>query len=231
MDTEKLRKELFLIQDPSYKAFHAKLIPNISPELIIGIRTPVLRRYAASFSHADAIQFMRELPHKYYEENNLHAFLIERMYYFDEVIEALDAFLPFVDNWATCDSMRPAALTKNKPRLLKKIDEWIKSEHTYTVRYAIEMLMCHYLDDGFCTEYADKVAAVKSDEYYINTMIAWYFATALAKQYDAVLPYIEQQRLPKWAHNKAIQKAIESLRITDSQKEYLKTLKIKSDDA
>ncbi len=225
MNIERLHKDLYLMQDTDYKAFHARLIPNIDPDRIIGIRTPVLRKFATTFSEKEATEFMRELPHKYYEENNLHAFLIEHISDFDKTIYEIDRFLPYVDNWATCDSMRPAVLATDKERLLAKIREWLKSEHTYTVRYGIEMLMCHYLDDDFEIEYADAVSNINSDEYYINMMIAWYFATALAKKFDAIIPYIEQRRLPRWTHNKAIQKAIESLRITDKQKDCLKQLK------
>ncbi len=225
MDKLKLHNQLFQMQDKKYKSFHERLIPNIEPDLIIGIRTPALRKFAATFSHKEAVEFMSNLPHKYYEENNLHAFLIERNGYFDETVAAIDAFLPYVDNWATCDSMRPAVLAKNKAKLLVKIREWLASSYTYAVRYGIEMLMCHYLDEDFSTDYADAVASIRSDEYYINMMVAWYFATALAKQFDAIIPYIEQRRLPKWTHNKSVQKATESLRITDKQKVYLKQLK------
>ena len=225
MNTELLHRQLFMMQDNEYRKFHERLIPNISPDRIIGIRTPVLRRFAATFSQKEAAQFMQILPHKYYEENNLHACLIERIGDFDATVNAIDAFLPYVDNWATCDSMRPTVLAKHKDKLLTKIYEWMASPHIYAVRYGIEMLMCHFLDDDFKVKYAVSVAEIKSDEYYISMMVAWYFATALAKQYDAILPYIENRCLPQWTHNKAIQKAIESRRISDKQKEYLKRLK------
>ena len=220
-----MHKELFLMQDKEYKVFTQRLIPNIKPDLIIGIRTPVLRRFAASFSKSEALEFMQNLPHRYYEENNLHAFLIERIGDYDETVAELERFLPFVDNWATCDTMRPKVLVKHKTELLIKIDRWLSSTHVYAVRYAIELLMCYYLNGDFKAEYADRVAAVESEEYYINMMIAWYFATALAKQYDSVLPYIKERKLSKWSHNKAIQKAIESHRISVCQKNYLRTLK------
>lgn len=226
MNVNTLREQLFSMRDEKYRAFHSKLIPNINPDLIIGIRTPILREFARRFANsADASDFLNALPHRYYEENNLHAFLIEQIGDFDDTVRALDKFLPYVDNWATCDSMRPAVFCKNKSRLLKKTGEWISSEHVYTVRYAIEMLMCHFLDSDFRSEYADMVAAIQSNEYYINMMIAWYFATALAKQYGTILPIIEQRRLSQWVHNKAIQKAIESRRISNEQKVYLRTLK------
>ena len=168
---------------------------------------------------------MKVLPHKYYEENNLHAFLIEQIRDYDECIAALNAFLPYVDNWSTCDSLRPRVLKKEPLRLLARIDDWLDSEHTYTVRFAIQLLMLYYLDDCFDTEFLERVAAIKSDEYYVNMMIAWYFATALAKQYDATLPYLTEKSLSPWVHNKTIQKATESYRITKEQKQYLRSLK------
>ena len=170
---------------------------------------------------------MKILPHKYYEENNLHGFLIETMKDYNQVIAALDAFLPYVDNWATCDLMSPKIFKKHLPELREQIQVWMASSHTYTIRFGIEMLMSFYLDEQFQPEYLDWVADVQSEEYYVNMMIAWYFATALAKQYDAALPYIQQHRLEPWTHNKAIQKAIESYRITDEQKDYLRSLKVK----
>ena len=214
------------MQDLKYKSFHSKLIPNINPELVIGVRTPELRRFAKTLDKEQVKSFMSELPHKYYEENNLHAFLIEQIKDFYECIAALNDFLPFVDNWATCDMMRPKVLKKYLPELLDQIKIWIESADTYTVRFALEMLMCYYLDDEFKSEYLELAASVKSEEYYVKMMIAWFFATALTKQYNMALPYIENKCLDNWVHNKAIQKAVESYRITKEQKDYLKTIKL-----
>lgn len=221
-----VQKELFNLQDEAYKKFHSKLIPNVSADLIIGVRTPALRKFAKDFSkHECANEFLNSLPHKYYEENNLHGFLIEQIKDYDTLTKRLDEFLPYVDNWATCDLMRPKIFKKNKDRLIEKIDEWIDSDNTYMKRFAIEMLMTFYLDEDFKLEYAQKVATVKSEEYYVNMMIAWYFATALAKQYESIIPFIEGKKLEKWVHNKTIQKAVESYRITNEQKVYLRSLK------
>ncbi len=225
---EQIRSDLFALQDKAYRDFHSKLIPSVNPENIIGVRTPVLRKYAKQLSKTpQAEEYLKLLPHKYYDENNLHGFLIEDIKDYDAVITALDAFLPYVDNWATCDMMSPKFFQKHLPELLVKIREWITSDHTYTIRFGIGMLMKYYLDEAFSSEYPDMVAAVRSEEYYVNMMIAWYFATALTKQYDAVLPYLENHRLSRWTHNKAIQKAIESYRITAGQKVYLRSLKMK----
>lgn len=221
-----VQKELFNLQDEAYKKFHSKLIPNVSADLIIGVRTPALRKFAKDFSkHEYANEFLNSLPHKYYEENNLHGFLIEQIKDYDTLTKRLDEFLPYVDNWATCDLMRPKIFKKNKDRLIEKIDEWIDSDNTYMKRFAIEMLMSFYLDEDFKLEYAQKVATVKSEEYYVNMMIAWYFATALAKQYESIIPFIAGKKLEKWVHNKTIQKAVESYRITNEQKVYLRSLK------
>lgn len=220
---------LFELQDLQYRDFQCRLMPTVNPETVIGVRTPDLRKFAKEVSKTpDAAEFLKILPHKYYEENNLHAFLIETIKDYSRVIVALDDFLPYVDNWATCDQMKPRAFAKHLPELYKKIKEWIKSDHTYTIRFGIEMLMNFYLDEHFDLEQLELVAGIRSEEYYVNMMIAWYFATALAKHYDAVLPYIERQSLDTWTHNKAIQKAIESYRITDKQKMYLRTKKVKS---
>ena len=223
-----ITEKLFEMQDIQYRDFHARLVPTVSSDKIIGVRTPVLRGFAKELFKTElAEKFLEELPHKYYEENNLHAFLIEQIKDYDTCIEKLNRFLPFIDNWATCDSLRPKIFKKNTAVLTGEIRQWLRSEKTYTVRFGIEMLMTFYLDDNFSEEYPAMVCAVKSDEYYINMMQAWYFATALAKRYDEILPYIQQCRLEKQTHNKAIQKAIESFRITDEQKRYLKSLKIK----
>ena len=223
-----LQKQLFALQDVSYRDFHSRLMPNIDKETIIGIRTPVLRKFAKEMAKAgDYEAFLDELPHTFYEENNLHGFLLEDGKDYDETVDRIEQFLPHVDNWATCDMMNPKIFKKHLPKLLTKIRKWLGSEHTYTVRFAIDMLMIYYLDEAFSPEYLEWVAAVKSDEYYVKMAVAWYFQVALAKQYDAALPYIERKRLEDWTHNKAIQKAIESYRITEEQKAYLRTLKKK----
>ncbi|MBQ3007632.1 MAG: DNA alkylation repair protein [Clostridia bacterium] len=225
--TEKIiRDRLFEMQDAEYRDFHSRLMPTVKKELIIGVRTPDLRKFANEISGSPlADEFMKILPHKYYEENNLHAFLIEKINDFNLCAAELDRFLPFVDNWATCDMIRPKIFKKHLPELLEKIKTGIESENTYTVRFAIEMLMCYYLDEAFDISYPAAVAQICSDEYYIKMMQAWYFATALAKQYDSVIPYLEQNRLDADTHNKTIRKAIESYRITDEKKKYLRTLK------
>lgn len=231
MDTleKRVQTALFGLQDLEYKAFQSRLMPTIDPDRIIGIRTPQLRKFAKEFiKTGDAAAFLEILPHTYYEGNNLHGFLIESMKDFDQTITALDAFLPYVDNWATCDLIAPKIFKKYPQELFEKIKQWIASGQTYTIRFGIGTLMRFYLDEQFQSEYPALVAAVHSEEYYVNMMIAWYFATALAKQYDAILPYFQQRMLDPWTHNKAIQKAIESYRITEEQKVYLRTLKVKS---
>ena len=223
-----ITERLFALQDKKYRDFHAKLLPNVNPESIIGVRTPDFRKLAKElFKNPDTSEFLDALPHKYYDENNLHAALIEQIKDYDECIAQIERFLPYVDNWATCDIMSPKVFKKHTDELLVPIRRWLASEHTYTIRFGIEMLMSYYLDDKFKPEYFDYVAVLRSEEYYVNMMIAWYFATALAKQYDSALPYIEQHKLAVWTHNKAIQKSCESYRITDEQKAYLRTLKIK----
>ena len=223
-----VQTQLWTMQDLKYRDFQCKLMPTVAMDTVIGVRTPELRKFAKEFSEKpEANEFLKILPHKYYEENNLHGFLIETIKDYDRVITELDAFLPYVDNWATCDLMRPKIFQKHLEELLGKIKEWIHDDHTYTIRFGIEMLMSFYLDEQFCPEFLELVSYVQSEEYYVNMMVAWYFATALAKQYDDTLPYIEQHRLSKWTHNKAIQKAVESYRISDGQKTYLRTLKVK----
>lgn len=220
--------KLFELQDLSYRDFHSKLMPTVQKEKIIGVRVPKLRKFAKEFAkREEAKKFLKILPHKYYEEDNLHAFLIEQIKDFDECISALDDFLPHIDNWATCDMITPKIFRNNTEKLLPKIEEWLISDYTYQVRFAICTLMKFYLNENFDESYLSLVAKVKSNEYYINMMIAWFFATALAKQWDKAVPYIENKFLDKWTHNKAIQKALESYRITKEQKEYLKTLKLK----
>ncbi len=228
MITEEIQKELFEQQDEKYRDFQAKLIPTAAPESVIGVRTPALRKIAKQYAKKDDIdEFLSVLPHKYFDENQLHAFILSEFKDYGRCIALVDAFLPYVDNWATCDQMSPKIFKKHRTELLLHIEKWLNSTETYTIRFAIGMLMEHFLDEDFDEVYLEKVAAVRSEEYYINMMKAWYFATALAKQYDATIPYIEGQKLDKWSHNKAIQKSIESYRITPEQKEYLKTLKIK----
>lgn len=222
-----VQARLFAMQDLPYRDFQCRLMPTVAAEAVIGVRTPELRAFAKAFSKTpEAAEFLASLPHRYYEENNLHGFLIAAMRDFDRVVAALDAFLPYVDNWATCDLIQPKVFQKHLPELLAPIRRWLASGETYTVRFGMEMLMTLYLDDAFRPEYLDWVAGVESGEYYVNMMAAWYFATALAKQYDAALPYIQDRRLPPWTHNKTIQKAIESYRISNEQKAYLRTLKV-----
>ena len=225
---EDIQRRLFELQDLKYKEFSSKLMPTVNPQTVIGVRTPDLRKLAKEYSKIpEASDFLKILPHTYYEENNLHGFLIETIKDYDAAAQAVDAFLPYIDNWATCDLISPKLFKKHLPELYEKIVVWLKSDKTYTVRFGIEMLMSFYLDEHFKPEMLELVAGVRSEEYYINMMIAWYFATALAKQYDAALPYIQKQRLEKWTHNKAIQKAIESYRISDESKAYLRTQKVK----
>lgn len=222
-----VQKTLFDMKDDGYKNFHAKLIPAINPNLIIGVRTPDLRKFAKDFYRSEeSTDFIKELPHKYYEENNLHAFLLEQIKDYDTALAETERFLPYIDNWATCDAFVPKVFKKNTDKLIFNICEWLKSDKLYTVRYAVGLLMKLYLGENFKPEYAELVSKIKSDEYYINMMLAWYFATALAKQYDAVIPYITQRRLDKWVHNKTIQKAVESYRIPPETKAYFKTFKI-----
>ena len=227
----KIQKELFEMQDLKYRDFHSKLMPTVDKEKVIGVRIPQLRKYASSFlklsSREEINEFMHTLPHQYYEEDNLHAFIIEKIKDYEECINALNAFLPYVDNWATCDMMNPKVLKKESERLLEQVKVWLKAKETYVVRFAMGCLMNYYLDEYFTEECANLVAEVQSDEYYIQMMQAWYFATALAKQYDAVLPYLLEHKLSMWVHNKTIQKAVESYRIKPEQKKYLKTLKRK----
>lgn len=223
-----IQEELFAMQDLEYKAFHAKLMPTVPPERIIGIRVPVLRKFAKAFAKTEESRtFLACLPHEYYEENNLHAFVAEQNRDFDTALAETERFLPYIDNWATCDMFFPKVFAKNPQKLLPKMEEWLESEKPYTVRYAIGLFMRLCLDEDFLPEYLERIAKIRSEEYYVNMMIAWFFATALAKQYDAALPYITEQRLDIWTHNKAIQKAVESNRIPKETKEYLKTLKIK----
>ncbi|MBQ1738733.1 MAG: DNA alkylation repair protein [Clostridiales bacterium] len=222
-------KELVSLQDKGYRDMQITTIPTVDADSIIGVRTPALRTLAKELSKREDIgQFLDSLPHKYFEENQLHAFILSGMKDAARAFELVDKFLPYVDNWATCDQMSPKVFKKHKDLLLEYTDKWIGSDHPYVKRFGIGMLMEHFLDEDFKTSYLTKVSKIRSDEYYVNMMIAWYFATALAKQYDATLPYIEKNKLDIWTHNKSIQKAVESYRITPEQKEYLKTLKRKA---
>lgn len=222
-----ITKRLFELQDEKYADFQAKLTPGIPRESFIGVRVPQVRTLAKSYyKDLESADFLQELPHQYYDENMLHGLVLSEMKDFEACVKAVDAFLPYVDNWAVCDIMSPKVFRKHKEELLPVIKRWVASDQVYTCRFGIEMLMSHYLDQDYKPEYLEIVAAVRSEEYYVNMMIAWFFATALAKQWDTVIPYIEENRLEPWVHNKTIQKARESYRITPEQKEYLKGLKV-----
>ena len=228
MNLNEIRVELFKMQDMDYRDFNSKLIPTVDKESMIGIRTPDLRKYAKQLGKSsDAIEFLQTLPHKYFDENQLHAFIISEIKDFKSCVDRVNEFLPYVDNWATCDQLSPKVFKKHHKELITYIKEWLKSDKVYTLRFGIGMLMEHFLDEDFDILYPEIVSKIRSGEYYINMMIAWYFATALAKQYESVIPFIENNSLDIWTHNKAIQKAVESLRISDEKKEYLKSLKIK----
>ena len=221
-------KKLISLQDLKYRDMQIKIIPNIDPASIIGVRTPELKKIAKEmYRSGEYRSFIKKLPHDHFEENQLHAFIICEMKDPAECFDEVEHFLPYVDNWATCDQLSPKIFKKNKDELLKHIKTWIGSDRTYTVRFGVGMLMQHFLDDDYDEKYPKMVAGLRSDEYYINMMIAWYFATALAKQYESVLPYIEENKLDDWTHNKAIQKSLESFRVTDEHKKYLRSLKVK----
>ena len=228
MITDEIRAELFSCQDLKYRDFHSKLMPDYNKNNIIGVRSPQVKSIARAFSKREDInEFLFELPHKFYEESNVHGFIICGFFDYDKTVKYLDDFLPYVDNWATCDLLKPKAFPKNKDRLINDIDRWLESDKTYTKRFAMGMLMTHFLDEAFKEEYLEKIYTLRSEDYYLNMMKAWFFATALAKQWESSVKVIENNLLDRWSHNKAIQKAIESYRITDEQKVYLKTLKIK----
>lgn len=223
----KIKSDLLNLQDEGYKTFHSALMPTVPAEKIIGVRTPALRKYAKTFAKMKEMpEFLKDLPHRYYEEDNLHAFILCEMKDLESCLKELERFLPYIDNWATCDMLRPKVFKKNRENLLPFVRKWLASKETYTVRFAIGMLLSYFLDDEFKPEYLQWVASVSSEEYYVQMMQAWYFATALAKQWDSVIPFIEQKRLPRWVHNKAIQKSVESYRITPEQKEYLRTFRL-----
>lgn len=229
MITEEIQKELFGLQDTVYRDFQAKLIPTVERDRVIGVRTPLLRSMAKKLAKRDETDvFLAALPHTYFDENQLHAFIIAERKDFAQCMDELTRFLPFVDNWATCDQLSPKVFKKHRQELLPYIREWMASDRTYVVRFAVGMLMEHFLDDDFDPVYPEMVSKIRSEEYYVNMMVAWYFATALAKQYEAALPFIEEVRLAPWTHNKAIQKSLESNRITAQQKAYLKGLKVSS---
>ena len=232
--TEFIREELAALQDSGYKDFMCNLIPTVPRERVVGVRTPALRSIAKRLvrTHAEGFDirdFLDDLPHALFEEDQLHAFIISEMKDFDECVRETDRFLPFVDNWATCDQMSPKVFRRNKDELLCCICRWIESDKAYTTRFGIEMLMKHFLDEDFEPEYIALVSQIRSDEYYVNLMIAWFFAEALAKQYDSALPYIEERALDPWTHNKTIQKSLESRKIAPSRKAVLKSLRVQID--
>ena len=225
---EQIRAGLFSLRDEEYGDFQGKLIPTAASDSVIGVRTPQLRKYARQLSKKEDIRtFLEDLPHRYFDENQLHAFIISEIKDYETCIEELRHFLPYVDNWATCDQMSPKVFKKHKAELLVQIRAWMQDPHPYTVRFGIKTLMQHFLDEDYKPEYPEMVAGIRSEEYYVNMMIAWYFATALAKQYESVLPFLEDRRLDIRTHNKTIQKAVESYRIGPEQKAYLRSLKIK----
>ena len=227
MNRADLHRKLYDLQDLKYRDMQIKIIPTVEPESVIGVRTPELKSIAKDIlKDGNYKGFLEELPHRYFEENQLHAFIISGIKDLGECMEELEKYLPHVDNWATCDQMSPKIFRKHKDVLFSHIKEWVNSEKTYAVRFGVGMLMEHFLDDNFDPLYPELVAKLRSEEYYVNMMIAWYFATALAKQYESILPFIEEKRLDDWTHNKAIQKSLESRRITEEQKLYLKSLKV-----
>ena len=225
---ETVRGRLFKLRDETNAAFMARLVPTLPPESVLGVRMPDCRALAKELCRMPDIgEFLTDLPHRYLDDNNLHALILNEEKDYASAVAAIDAFLPYVDNWATCDALRPKAFKKHPSALPDECRRWMRSGATYTVRFGIEMLMTHYLDEDFRPEYLEEVSIIKSKEYYVNMMIAWYFATALAKQYEATISYIEQRRLDQWTHNKTIRKAIESCRITEERKAYLRTLTIR----
>ena len=228
MIIEEIREELFRLKDVKYRDFQSKLIPAVDPQYFIGVRTPELRKLAKQVGRRNDIDdFLNDLPHTWFDENQIHAFIISERKDYASCMEEVDRFLPYVDNWATCDQMSPKVFRKHRKDLPEAIWRWIESGKTYTIRFGVGMLMEHFLDEDFDPGYLERAAEIRSDEYYINMMIAWYFATALAKQYEAALPFIENRTLDVWTHNKTIQKAVESYRISPEQKAYLRELKVK----
>lgn len=226
---DEIRGELQSLQDTGYRDLQCRILPTVKPETIIGVRTPDLRQLAKQVSKRDDVEvFLNDLPHSYFDENQLHAFIISGIKDFKRCVDSVSRFLPYIDNWATCDQLSPKVFSKHKEELLPWIRGWIADGSTYTVRFGVGMLMQHYLDDAFDSAYPSLVAEIRSEEYYVRMMIAWYFATALAKQYETIIPFLEKKRLDVWTHNKTIQKAVESYRITPEQKDYLKSLRIKA---
>lgn len=223
----KIQTRLFSLQDEGYRQFQAKLMPGVPPERIIGVRTPELRKLAKELSREAGIAaFLAALPHDYYDENNLHGFIISECKDYAKTVAYVDALLPYVDNWATCDLLSPKVFKKHRKELEGEILRWLASTETYTIRFGLEMVMTHYLDDDFDVKWLERAAAIRSEEYYVNMMLAWLFATALAKQWGAAIPYLLEHRLDRWVHNKTIQKAVESYRITPEQKAFLRNLKV-----
>ena len=222
-----LQQNLFGMRDAAYAAFIAKLTPGFPPSHFIGVRVPLLRTIARSFAKEEAAsqRFLSHLPHSYYEEDMLHGMLISLVKDYDRCLDLIDRFLPYVDNWAVCDTLSPKVFAKHKAQLLENILRWSSSSHTYTCRFGLRMLMTHFLDDSFSADFLEIPAAIRSEEYYVKMMVAWFFATALAKQWEATLPYLENRQLDPWTHRKTIQKAIESYRIPPERKDYLRTLR------
>ena len=228
---KKITDHLNELKDEEYKGFQSQLIPTVDEVKVIGVRTPALRTYAKELIKAGEYDaFLNELPHEYFDENQLHSMILSELKGYDDAINYTQSFLQYIDNWATCDQLSPKSFKKNKDRLLPCIQEWIQSDKVYTIRFGIKMLMQHFLDDDYDPKYPEMVAGVRSDEYYVNMMIAWYFATALSKQYELALPYLKEQRLSPWVHNKAIQKSVESYRISEEQKVRLKALTIRQNN-
>lgn len=222
-----LQQHLFGMRDAAYAAFIAKLTPGFPPSHFIGVRVPLLRTIARSFAKEEAASqsFLSHLPHSYYEEDMLHGMLISLVKDYDRCLDLIDRFLPYVDNWAVCDTLSPKVFAKHKAQLLENILRWSSSSHTYTCRFGLRMLMTHFLDDSFSADFLEIPAAIHSEEYYVKMMVAWFFATALAKQWEATLPYLKKRQLDPWTHRKTIQKAIESYRIPPERKDYLRTLR------
>ena len=220
----KIEHDLFKMREDKFAKFNASLLPGLKPESVLGIRTPDLRKYAKNLQNPES--FLKTLPHKYFEENQIHAFVLSDIHDFEKCVDMVDKFLPYVDNWATCDQLIPKVFSKNTDKILPWINKWIKSKRPFVVRFAIGLLMRFYLGNRFKPEYADMVIKVKTNEYYVNMMRAWYFATALAKNWDLTIDIIENKKLDSWTHNKTIQKAIESYRISSEQKHYLKTFRV-----